>query len=261
MRTSIVRAALAAVLVITAVGFAGPQASAATYPSKITSSAPLDWCPGNASICSDARRITTLAAGTAVRMICWLDVPSRSGSALPRWFYIEVSNGTTGWVKAERVDLQSTVGWCRDNRAVAASLWTTGLDEYNQAYPTPTDKSNMSKTFGFTQWGTYGDWSGDCASFAALAYLSTGTTIHFDNAVDIWNYYKRLGRTSSTRTPPRGALVFWDIARPYGHVAVSLGNGRVVTTLGMDNERKPTTDVALSHFSSDYSKYLGWVLP
>ena len=37
-------------------------------------------------------------------------------------------------------------------------------------------------------------------------------------------------RTSGMSTPPRGALVFWRTTNPAGHVALSLGNGQVVST-------------------------------
>lgn len=37
-------------------------------------------------------------------------------------------------------------------------------------------------------------------------------------------------RTSGMSPPPRGALVFWRSGNPAGHVALSLGNGRVIST-------------------------------
>jgi cell wall-associated NlpC family hydrolase len=37
-------------------------------------------------------------------------------------------------------------------------------------------------------------------------------------------------KTVGMSTPPRGALVFWDTSNSAGHVALSLGGGRVVST-------------------------------
>ena len=37
-------------------------------------------------------------------------------------------------------------------------------------------------------------------------------------------------RTAGISTPPRGALVFWRSNNAAGHVALSLGNGQVVST-------------------------------
>ena len=37
-------------------------------------------------------------------------------------------------------------------------------------------------------------------------------------------------RTAGMSTPPRGALVFWRSGNPAGHVALSLGNGQVIST-------------------------------
>lgn len=236
----------------------GSIAEAATYPSMIKTSAPLDWCPGAASICQDSRRITTLAPGTRVRMECWIDAPSRSGTKLPRWFYVTVSSGATGWVKAERVGAQTSVSNCQNKPAVWASLWTTGLDHYGKTQPTTADRANMKKYYGFTNWGPKVDWSGDCKSFAALAWLSTSTSrlLPRGNAIDVYRAYKAQGKVRTSGVPPRGALVFWNVTS-YGHVAVSLGNNRVVTTVGMDNDMRPITDMPLSGFRN----YLGWVMP
>ena len=37
-------------------------------------------------------------------------------------------------------------------------------------------------------------------------------------------------RTAGMSTPPRGALVFWRSGNPAGHVALSLGNGQIIST-------------------------------
>jgi hypothetical protein len=246
-----------------------PQASGVSYTSIIRASAPLDWCPGNASICQDSRRVSTLATGTRVHMNCWIDA-RKNGFTYPRWFYVTVSNGKTGFVKAERVGRQTSVANCSTNLAVMASLWTTGLDHYNKKTPTAADLANMKKYFGkpadksSNGWGPMLDWNGECISFAALAWLSTGAThrIYFANAIDSYYKYRSRGLVHTSGTPPRGALVYWHSysgGKDYGHVAVSLGNGRVVTTGGYDaqnvRQMQAITDKAI------WAGSVGWVMP
>jgi hypothetical protein len=235
-------------------------ASAWTGPSKIVPnhSAPLDWCPGNAAICQDNRRLTTLAPNTAVTMVCWIDARIPSGYTYPRWFYV-TSGSYQGFVKAELVTNQNPSSpWCLDNaseqrRAVAASLQATGTSEIYQKYPTATDKTNALNVYGFNDWGPDGDWSGDCVMFVGLAWWRAGQTIHHGaNAAAIARTY-----TLNTGTnPPRGAAVFWDWSS-VGHVAISLGNGWLVTTQGLDNDQLITTDASMGTVGAN-KHYLGW---
>ena len=66
------------------------------------------------------------------------------------------------------------------------------------------------------------------------------------------------------RRPPVGALVFWATGGPYGHVAVYVGNGRIVSNdIG---DRVPgeggvyLVDFALDRVSGAPT-YLGWAPP
>ena len=63
---------------------------------------------------------------------------------------------------------------------------------------------------------------------------------------------------------PKGALVFWSawltldgIYRDWGHVAISLGDGRVVTTYGPDGVR----GVHIMNINVGSGRYLGWIMP
>lgn len=239
------------------------RASAWVGPSRIVSSktAPLDWCPGNASICQDSSRMTTLAGGTAVTMVCWIDARIPTGYKYGRWFYV-TSGSNQGFVKAELVTNQNPSSpWCLDKgnaqrRGVAASLWATGLSEFHQVYPTTTDKANALSVYHFNSWGKYGDWSGDCVMFTGLAWWSVGQKIHSGStaAVIAGTYSLKSG------TPPRGAAVFWNWTSGginWGHVAISLGNGMVVTTQGMDNDRLQTTNSWITTLNKGMS-YRGW---
>ena len=131
-------------------------------------------CPGNAAICQDDSRLTTLNPNTPVNMICWIDARIPSGASTPRWFDI-TTGGVQGFVKAELVtNQQPGRPWCDDHRtqavrAVAASLQLTGTAELYQIHPTATDKANAATYYSHTDadWGA-NDWSGDCVMWVAL---------------------------------------------------------------------------------------------
>ena len=58
--------------------------------------------------------------------------------------------------------------------------------------------------------------------------LSYGLGGGYPTALAHWNAPGP--RTAGMSTPPRGALVFWRSGNPAGHVALSLGGGRVIST-------------------------------
>jgi hypothetical protein len=244
-------------------GLAGipTEASAATQP-KIVHTASLDWCPGNASICQDSSRLAQLSTGTNVTMQCWIDARSVPGIQYPRWFYV-TAGSLQGFVKAEYVWPQTSTPNCSTNQRVTASLWTTGLGNYHAVYPSQTQMDTTLHLYkvSYATWGPYRDWSGDCIAFAALAWNQAGKKLQdYGNAYQVYSWYRTHSpKPTNVGTPPRGALVFWNAYSggiDYGHVAVSLGNGKVVGTQGWDNQRLETTDYGISS-----SGYLGWVEP
>jgi cell wall-associated NlpC family hydrolase len=220
---------------------------------------PLDWCPGNAAICQDNVRATVLPAGTAVNMVCWVDSTRYEGQAYPRWFYV-TSGSWQGWLKAEWVTNQNPSSpYCWDRtteqlRAVGASLEATGTSEINQVYPTSTDKSVALSAYGFNDWGPYGDWSGDCVMYVGLSwYRGAGVKI---KSAPTAQAIGQLYSLNTSTNPPRGAAVFWKYGS-FGHVAISLGNGMLVTTRGFDNDRLSTTQEWFSQVNSGKT-YMGW---
>ena len=64
-----------------------------------------------------------------------------------------------------------------------------------------------------------------CERYMNLAYGLGGG---YPTALAHWNGPGP--RTPGMSTPPRGALVFWRTGNPAGHVALSLGNGQVIST-------------------------------
>lgn len=64
-----------------------------------------------------------------------------------------------------------------------------------------------------------------CERYMNLAYGLGGG---YPTALSHWNAAGP--KSAGYSTPPRGALVFWRSGNPAGHVALSLGNGIVVST-------------------------------
>lgn len=94
-------------------------------------------------------------------------------------------------------------------------------------------------------------YQGLCEKAAENSYGKTGI---WASAKAGWN--DAVARGAAHRgdlNPPKGALVYWDLAAPYGHVGVSKGGGYfVATSVGgaIGTARMPY-----------FSNYLGWAWP
>ena len=275
---------LAGFLGLLAVGLM-PAAGAAAetqHTSRINANnVPLDWCPGNASICQDSSHDgPLLTAGTVVTMQCW--TKGRPNSVSPLWFYVTLS-GRQGFVKAEYVNNQwLTSPYCGNNansvqKEVNASLTATGTVRFGVSHPAalsdrqtmaavPFSKPNNTSPAG---WGPYYGWAGDCISYAVVSWHSSGVNIYphpIGNAISTYNYYHSRGLTHpASLKPPRGALVFWNAVNGrtnYGHVMVSLGDGEVVGTRGWDSQYTlPTHATTVSAINASLGTSIGWFEP
>jgi cell wall-associated NlpC family hydrolase len=121
--------------------------------------------------------------------------------------------------------------------------------------------------------------AGSCLAFVVNAWTNVGvkTPPGADTAQDWWNdYVGKLGydwdKTASDprfTTPPRGALVFWQGDDNFpaqdsqdGHVAISVGNGWLVSTPeGSDTTMVELLTIAQRNAEHGVGKYLGWVMP
>lgn len=92
-------------------------------------------------------------------------------------------------------------------------------------------------------------WSGWCELFTEIAY---GTRGKYLRAIDDYNAQKSAGRIHTDTNPPAGALVFYNLSA-YGHVGISIGSGRVISTQGMD-----TPLPVREHGVTELTSYLGW---
>jgi cell wall-associated NlpC family hydrolase len=107
-------------------------------------------------------------------------------------------------------------------------------------------------------------WDGECLQFVDDAYSQAGVDIGSQSsstysAVNYWNGYSETKNPPSTN-PPVGALIFYGAtsANPDGHVAMSVGNGRAISSEERDNSGVHTFDIATRDAS--YSD-LGWIMP
>lgn len=98
-------------------------------------------------------------------------------------------------------------------------------------------------------------WSGYCEGFVEAAYGNhTGRYARpYSSAMADYQAQRAAGRIHTGGEPPAGALVFYSLSR-WGHVALSLGDGRVVTTWGFGEAEHPVRIVPRTTFGN----YLGW---
>jgi hypothetical protein len=95
-------------------------------------------------------------------------------------------------------------------------------------------------------------WSGYCEAFVERAYR---LRFRYGSAFSDYRAEQRLQRVRHG-VPPRGALVFYSGS--YGHVALSVGGGLVISTIGAEADRLPVARVPYRWFSAPY---LGWAVP
>lgn len=125
----------------------------------------------------------------------------------------------------------------REQRAVA---WAVA--EVNSPDPTRSDE--------------YGrPWSGYCEGFVEAAYGNHAGRYArpYPSALADYQAQRAAGRIHTSGEPPAGALVFYNLSK-WGHVALSLGDGRIVTTWGYDGQRYAVRIVPRTTFGG----YLGW---
>ncbi len=195
------------------------------------------WCTSTQAFCMQNTVTQGIAQGTPLKMVCWLDDRAPFPGSSGRWFYSYLDNGQEGYLWAPQVGNQTpntpncnTINW------IQVSNWAIGRIGQTQTNLTPS-----------------GWWAGYCATFA---YWAWNAQMVSGNAIDMYHYYAARGLVQTSR-PPRGALVFWNISPPYGHVAISLGNWKAVGTQGFNNSE----GVAVYGVLSRFSNYLGWAMP
>lgn len=112
--------------------------------------------------------------------------------------------------------------------------------------------------WGAPSWdGPTGEWSGDCYRFAFLAWYANGIKpILAGTARAAGDAYQRAGRMHGG-VPPVGAMVFYTWSNA-GHVGISLGNGQVMSTHGVDGQGLA---ISARPYNQMGLPYRGWVDP
>ena len=96
-------------------------------------------------------------------------------------------------------------------------------------------------------------WSGNCDHFAAFVY-----GLPYSGYASAQAHFKDLqqrGMVHTDTNPPLGALVFFAISMPYGHVAFSYGNGNLISTPASKTQAVYKTTIA------GFRNYEGWSWP
>ena len=104
-------------------------------------------------------------------------------------------------------------------------------------------------------------WSGYCELFVENAFGRSG---QFSSAYTHYQWQAGNGRIHADSSPPKGALVFYSAwgrdpygnSVNYGHIGISLGDGRVVATVGWGGQ---CLNVAINNLDY-FSGYLGWAI-
>jgi hypothetical protein len=146
----------------------------------------------------------------------------------------------------------------------AANQFTPGIPRCDASAPAPApaQTSAAEKAIGWmTARQGSRQYDGLCLAAVYRAYLSAGRDItrglpygpSHDSAYSYWSVAR--DRHAGDRNPPRGALVFFrSAAGAPGHVAISLGNGQMIST--WDGRTRGIHTMAISAY--DPSRYLGW---
>jgi cell wall-associated NlpC family hydrolase len=104
--------------------------------------------------------------------------------------------------------------------------------------------------------GPYGEWAGDCVRFAWFAWAANGIVpARGNNATQMGDAYASRLRGG---VPPVGALVFYYDATGLGHVGISTGGGRVISTTGYDRQGTPNY---ILRYTRAGLTYRGWAFP
>jgi cell wall-associated NlpC family hydrolase len=98
-----------------------------------------------------------------------------------------------------------------------------------------------------------GFWSGYCEGFAQFVY---GEAFQAVSAIAEYHAMEAAGYIRPG-IPLRGALVFYGGGEGFGHVAIGVGGGQVISTMGYSGDRLPIEENPYQFFPD----YLGWAMP
>ncbi len=191
--------------------------------------------------------IGSAPSGAGFTLLCqWQGGTNVNGNAT--WDRVQFGNGLVGAISDYYT---TTPSW--NNYAPGTGDCSVSSQMQNAANWANAEKNSPDPTwsdhFGHA-------WSGWCEQFVEQA---EGFTFRFASATDHYNWQRNNGRIATDANPPVGALVFYGGAGGFGHVAVSIGGGQVIGTLGYVGQRLPVSQYPVVGYLSN--PYLGWARP
>lgn len=236
MKRRIARGTATATLVFTAgIGMATIPATinpTAADASVTRGTTPVRACT-NLADPSCQQVIANLPNNVTVTMRCWRDESSYAGTA--RWFWVS-GGGVEGFASANQVGQQTNVGHCNNDRQIQAVRWAG---------------SRLGED-------AYVNW---CLSFVRDAWLA-GAGRDIGSAYNAISYWKArpAQQVRGNTNPPAGALVFWnsDAYNADGHVAISIGGGRAISTY--ERSTRPIHIMSIAERNKT-KPYLGYIMP
>jgi hypothetical protein len=185
-------------------------------------------------------------------MHCWKWGTEATGEYTSKKYFYVTATATNqkGYVHSSRVINQTpNTPECGTHRGIATATWAA--QHVGVSSTTAAERTAIPTTT--TRWAGY------CATFTyAATKLGAGYTPRYaGDAKPRYDSYANSGRVTKTGTPSIGAHVFWRNVTSFGHTAIYVGNGTVVTTRGLPGETKPIERVSLTYFGSP----TGWVNP
>jgi surface antigen len=151
--------------------------------------------------------------------------------------------------------LAAVIASCVVALAIAAAPTTSSAD-------TPAGDSAVAWTQAQMGSAAY---DGLCLQFVGDAYSQAGIDLHAQandasSAASFWNTYGGTKYPPSD-TPPRGALVFWGPtdSNPYGHVAISEGNGMAISS--MERSYTGVHEMTIAYRNAQGYQEVGYIIP
>lgn len=145
-----------------------------------------------------------------------------------------------------------------------ASTEEPGKPFHDGDAPWPSKASNPRSTRDAIKWAKRQEeihspgWYRQCLAFASQAYGWNFSGVQY--AIDHYRHMPASMKHDKERTPPPGALMYWDTGSRAGHVAVYLGEGKIAS----NDIREPgyisvvpATDIEKKWGAT----YLGWAPP
>ena len=233
-----------------------PASRADVYGSYLNRSASIYWCAtvGDA-LCANPHN--GKQAGEPLDMLCWVEGnPGLNGDR--KWFFVRFPyDRLRGFVSAPAVSSpRPDTRNCWWNTDTAIML--ESFHRWNQAWASSAD----ARWFAPSEWspGPVNEWAGDCPKLPYAVYKVFGLTVQKRGAAKNLSYYQSRGLLKQGE-PGLGDIVFYPASAGngwLGHEAIYVGNGRTMSTQGMDWSGKPNWLGYLAGPQGNSVGYVSW---